>query len=105
MNGRRAHELSLNGTALNSFKLDFNTLLTRTIRTMQDKGVEDATITAKIDISLTTEGNPNTHADDSVEELEYTAPKFKHKVTASMQVKKEASGETGGKKFALRWNA
>ena len=45
------HELSLNGTALNSFKLDFDTLLTRTIRTMQDKGVEDATITAKIDIS------------------------------------------------------
>ena len=100
----QGYRLSLDGPAFNGMKKDFDSLLTRTILAMQDKGVEDATITAKVDIRLTTEGNPNVNAPDSPEEQEYIAPRFKHKVTAAMQIKDEMSGVTGGKKFELVWD-
>ena len=105
MGSKRGYEVSLHGTALNSFKVDFNNLLTKTIRTMQEKGVEDAAITAKIDINLSRAEGPNLYSPDSEEEREYTVPKFKHKVTASMQMKEEVTGKTGGKKFELVYDS
>ena len=100
----QGYKLSLDGPAFNSLKTDFDRLLTTTIAKMQDKGVEDATITVKLDINLMTEGNPNVNAPNSPAEQEYIAPEFKHKVTAAMQEKQEASGKTGGKKYELIWD-
>ena len=101
---KQGYELSLDGPAFNSLKLDFKNLLTRTIRTMKEKSVEDASINVKVTIGLTTETGPNLNAPDSAEERERTIPKFTHKVTATMQMKDEASGTAGGKKFELLWD-
>ena len=105
MGSKQGHEVSLFGTALNGFKLDFNTLLTKTLRAMQEKGVEDATVTAKIDITLSTEEGPNLYAPDSEQERECISPKFKHKVTATLHVKEDLSGKTGGKAYELKYDS
>lgn len=51
--------LNLDSEAFNAFKSDFNMILRNTIATMQQKEVEDASITVKFDISLLQQANPN----------------------------------------------
>ena len=105
MGSKLGRELSLDGAALHDLKTDFNTLLTRTIRTMREKNVEEAAVTAKLEITLTTSDNPNLYAPDSAEERERVIPEFKHKVTATMKIKEEAAGETGGEEYELLYDS
>lgn len=99
-----AVELSLESEAFNAFKADFKQLLNSTLNTMQQKDVENASITAKFEISLQTGGNPNLRAPDSEDEREIIMPMFKHKITAAMQLKAEKSGFLGGPDFELVWD-
>lgn len=105
MGSKLGRELSLEGEALRDLKTDFNTLLTRTIRTMREKNVEEAAVTAKLEITLTTSDNPNLYAPDNTEERERVIPEFKHKVTATMKIKEEAAGETGGEEYELLYDS
>ena len=97
-------ELSLDSEAFNGFKSDFRQLLNSTLNTMQQKDVETASITAKLEISLQPCANPNLGAPDSVGEREIIMPMFKHKVTASMQLKAEKAGFLGGSDYELLWD-
>ena len=95
--------LNLDSDAFNAFKSDFNMILRNTIATMQQKGVEDASITVKFDILLLQQANPNVDAPDSIGERDITSPTFKHKVTASMKIKSEKGGYVGGPDYELVW--
>lgn len=96
--------LNLDSDAFNAFKSDFNMILRNTIATMQQKGVEDASITVKFDILLLQQANPNVDAPDSIGERDITSPTFKHKVTASMKIKSEKGGYVGGPDYELVWD-
>lgn len=96
--------LNLDSDAFNAFKSDFNMILQNTIATMQQKGVEDASITVKFDILLLQQANPNVDAPDSIGERDITSPTFKHKVTASMKIKSEKGGYVGGPNYELVWD-
>ena len=97
-------ELSLDSEVFNAFKSDFKQLLNSTLNTMQQKEVETATISAKFEINLITDGNPNLSNPESTDEREVTIPMFKHKVTASMQFKSEKSGFVGSPDLELVWD-
>lgn len=96
--------LTLDSEAFNAFKQDFQQILNSTLSTMQQKEVEDASITAKFDINLQAAGNPNVGATDSYDEREITIPIFKHKIVASMKIKAEKSGYVGGPDYELVWD-
>lgn len=97
-------KLTLESEAFNAFKQDFHMLLNSTLATMQQKEVEDASISVKFDISLQTLANPNVDAPDSSTEREVVVPMFKHKVTAAMKIKSEKSGFVGGPDYELVWD-
>lgn len=93
--------LNLDSDAFNAFKSDFNMILRNTLLTMQQKDVEDASITVKFDISLLKQANPNVDSPDSIGERDITSPTFKHKVAASMKIKSEKGGYVGGPDYEL----
>lgn len=97
-------KLTLDSEAFNAFKQDFHMLLNRTLATMQQKEVEEASISVKFDISLQTLANPNVDAPDSSTERDVVVPMFKHKVTAAMKIKSEKSGFVGGPDYELVWD-
>ena len=97
-------ELSLESETFNAFKSDFKQLLNSTLNTMQQKDVENASITAKFEICLQSGGNPNLETPDSENEREIIIPMFKHKITAAMQLKAEKSGFLGGPDYELAWD-
>ncbi len=96
--------LNLDSDAFNAFKSDFNMILRNTLLTMQQKDVEDASITVKFDISLLKQANPNVDSPDSIGERDITSPTFKHKVAASMKIKAEKGGYVGGSDYELVWD-
>lgn len=96
--------LSLDSEAFNGFKLDFKQLLNSTLSTMQEKEVDQASITAKFEITLIQSGNPNLDAPESDSERYVTIPMFKHKITASMKLQSEKTGTLGGMDFELIWD-
>lgn len=100
----KTFSLSLDNETFNGFKVDFLQLLNATLSTMQEKGVDQASITAKFDITLTKTGNPNLNAPDAESEREYIAPLFKHKIVAAMKLQSEKTGTLGGKDYELLWD-
>lgn len=94
---KNSWELSIEGDALNGFKQDINRMIDKTVLTMQQKDVETAVITAKLEITFP-EGA-------SQEENFILFPTFRHKVSAAMQFKAESSGFFGGPDYQLVWNA
>lgn len=96
--------LNLESEAFNAFKSDFNMILRNTLSTMQQKEVEDASISVKFDVSLIQQANPNLDAPDSHGERDITSPTFKHKITANMKIKSEKGGYVGGPDYELVWD-
>lgn len=86
-----AMELSLKGETFTALKEDFDAVLGRTIKNMESKGADEATITLKLGISL------EKTTDFSGEEAEeVTKPSFKHDISSVMQVKDKKSGALTG---------
>lgn len=96
--------LNLESDAFNAFKADFNMILRNTLATMQQKEVEDASISVKFDVSLIQQPNPNVDSPDSHSERDIVSPTFKHKVTAAMKIKSEKGGYVGGPDYELVWD-
>lgn len=96
--------LNLESEAFNAFKADFNMILKNTLTTMQQKEVEESSITVKFDVLLMQLLNPNVDSPDSSGERSITSPTFKHKITANMKIKTEKGGAVGGRDFELYWD-
>lgn len=93
-----AMELSLKGETFTALKEDFDAVLGRTIKNMENKGADEATITLKLGISL------EKTTDFSGEEAEEVAkPSFKHDISSVMQVKDKKSGALTGD-YQLVWD-
>lgn len=96
--------LSLESEAFNGFKQDFKTILNSTFATMQEKDVDNATITAKFEIALLPGATPNVSDPDSPSERSFVAPMIKHKITANMKLQSERAGVLGGPDWELVWD-
>lgn len=93
-----AMELSLKGDTFTALKEDFDAVLARTLKNMESKGADEATITLKLGISL------EKTTDFSGEEAEeVTKPSFKHDISSVMQVKDKKSGALTGD-YQLVWD-
>ncbi len=93
-----AMELSLKGDTFTALKEDFDAILARTLKNMESKGADEATITLKLGISL------EKTTDFSGEEAEeVTKPSFKHDIGSVMQVKDKKSGALTGD-YQLVWD-
>lgn len=90
--------LSLDGTTFFAMKKDFDDVLNRTIGNMQMKGASDATITLKLDVSIT-KGITNVNGMNR----DYNKPAFKHQVSSVLQIKDKATGQLAGE-MVLEWD-
>lgn len=91
-----SYNLTLDGEVMSELKSDFNSMLTSTINTMQQKNVDSASVILKLEI--------NFPESETADEIGFLFPTFKHKVSASMQFKSEKSGYFGGNNFKLVWD-
>lgn len=71
---------------------NFNRVLQRLFKSMIDSGSTDGSITLKIDVSLAQEYIPNYDPDVEGESRKISKPAFKHKVTSTVTVRDEVSG-------------
>lgn len=91
-----SYNLTLDGEAMFELKHDFDNMLARTLDTMQQKNVNSASVTLRLEIDFP--------AGEIKDEAVFLFPMFKHKVSASMQLKSEKSGYFGGNNFKLVWD-
>lgn len=78
-----------------AFKTDFDAVLKATIRKMIENNETEGTLTAKVNILLTTE------TDDRG--VEYVRPTLVHKVSSVVQAKSSQGGLLNGQ-YALEWD-
>ena len=90
--------LSLDGATFSAMKKYFDDVLNRTIGNMQMKGASDATITLKMDVSIT-KGITNINGTN----MDYNKPAFKHQVSSVLQIKDKATGQLAGE-MVLEWD-
>ncbi len=85
-------KMTLDSDIFDQLRTDFNFVLQRLIGNMPEKESNDGSMTLKLDISLDNEYIPNFDENVDGETREIHKPKFKHKVTSSVQIKDEKSG-------------
>lgn len=100
----KPYEISLDSEAFNGLKHDFKSLANTTIYTMLQKDVQDAKIVMTVEIHIEDDYAPDRQITAYAAEREIKVPSFKHKTSASMQIKNEKSGTIDGKDTELVWD-
>lgn len=95
--------LTLDGTAFSKMKEDFNSILKKTLDNMQAKDSREATITLKLNISLTDAEAPDFSVPYENAMRNIKKPRFDHKISSAMQIKSEESGSLKGE-YELAWD-
>lgn len=85
-------KLVLEDSTFEEARQNFNRVLQRLLKNMIDSGSLEGAINLKIDVSLVQEYIPNYDPEVEGESRKIQKPKFKHKVTSSITVKDELSG-------------
>ena len=93
----KTYELLITDDIFSGLRLDFNTMLRRTLHTMQSKGSDTGEVNLKLKIFLSHELQETGSIIFGKEEKEYINPKFEHKVTSVIQMKDEVTGTIEGK--------
>ena len=88
----KTYKLLITDEIFSSLIADFNEMLKKTILTMQSKESENGKINLELKISL----NQKLSGFENKEKKVFVNPKFHHKVTSSIQIKDEVSGEIDG---------
>lgn len=87
-------KISLENGTLVEARETFDSFLQGTISRMKEKSIEDADVTLKLKVKMTT-------ADIYDSDEKIYIPKFDYKVTTSYQEKAECSGSCGGADYEL----
>lgn len=95
-------ELSIEGVAFDGLRTDFDKIIKRTIANMQRRESSKADITVKLTINLEDVSVPDYDGPQGATRMAKTL-KFDYKVSSSMQIKDEESGNLKGD-YELRWN-
>lgn len=91
-------KLSLDGDAFAVLKEDFDLALGRVLGEMEMRKSDEATITLKLDISLTPS---SVNCGGEIKDI--TKPAFAHQITSVIQVKDKVTGKMKGE-FAMVWD-
>lgn len=103
MNGNDILTLNINSNAFQAMKDDFDKVLKRTLGNMQVKESDEATLTLKLNISLTEMDVPDFDSAYPNAMRKIHKPRFDHKVSSVMQIKTEESGHLKGE-YELVWD-
>ena len=95
--------LTLDSTAFSKLKEDFNSILKKTLGNMQVKDSREATLTLKLNISLTDAEAPDFSVPYENAMRNIKKPRFDHKISSVMQIKNEESGSLKGE-YELIWD-
>ena len=89
-------DISLTSAAFTGLRADFEAVLSRTLSSMQQQGVDSAAVklNLKIDFRHATANNPRVDGLDATRDM--IMPEFEHKVTSILQTKDEAVGKQAG---------
>lgn len=85
-------KLDFESDTFSDMKRNMNFVLQRLLGNMQEKGATDGSMTLKMDVTLDAAYIPNYDPNVEGETRRIAKPKFKHKVTSSVQIKDEKSG-------------
>lgn len=85
-------ELRLDGELFDQVREDFNFVLQRLLGNMQEKGADSGALTLKLEIDFDTDRIQNFDPDIEGETRTINKPKFKHKITSTVQIKDEKGG-------------
>ena len=85
-------QLTLDGDTFEQVKRDFNFVLQRLLGNMQEKEAMEGSMTLKLEVSLDNEYIPNYDPKIEGESRKIQKPKFKHKITSTVQIKDEKGG-------------
>lgn len=85
-------KMTLDSDIFDQLRTDANFVLQRLIGNMFEKESDEGTMTLKLEISFDNEFIPNYDKNVDGETREIHKPKFKHKITSSVQIKDEKSG-------------
>ena len=86
-------KLDFNSDTFKKMKSDMNFVLQRLIRNMQEQEANEGSMTLKIDIIMVKEFIPDYSPDTKREAREISKPQFRHRVTSSVKINDEKSGE------------
>lgn len=103
MSNSKKWALSLNGETFNAFKSDFDQMLRKLLTEMEKREGEEATINAKIVVSLTKDQERDFECNGYDGMKDIVKPAFKHEISTVMQVKNKKSGSLGGN-MKLVWD-
>lgn len=103
MIGESIQELVIEDVTFEEARMNFNRVLQRLFKNMLDSNSMDGSINLKFDISLERDYIPNYDPEVEGESREIHIPKFKHKVSSSITVKDELSGNKNPE-MQLVWN-
>ena len=92
---------SMDSEAFAKLRLDFDKLLSQTIRSMMQKQSSSASLGLKLDIELERTTVIDNRAPDGVRSV--ILPRFTHKVSSVIQMKTEEKGKTEGA-YELSWD-
>lgn len=95
--------LTLDSTAFSKMKEDFNSILKKTLGNMQIKESREATLTLKLNISLTDAEAPDFSVPYENAMRNIKKPRFDHKISSVMQIKNYESGSLKGE-YELVWD-
>lgn len=95
--------LTIESDTLNAFKSDFNQMLRKLLRTMEQQEAEEGKLTAQITVKLTPGEARDFEANGHDAMRDIITPKFDHKVGISMQFKDEKTGSLGGG-YEMLWD-
>ncbi len=95
--------LSLNGSAFNALKADFDSILRNTLSNMELKGADSAEMSIKLKISLERDQTEDFDASYAGAMRDIIKPKFDHTVQSVLQIKDKKDGTLSGN-YELVWD-
>ena len=95
--------LTLENDTFNAFKSDFNQMLRKLLRTMEEQEAEEGVLTAKMTVKLKQDSARDFQTNGYDGTREITKPTFDHKVGITLQFKDEKSGTLGGD-YEMVWD-
>ncbi|MCC8157264.1 MAG: hypothetical protein LIO54_08315 [Oscillospiraceae bacterium] len=85
-------EMTLESETFETPRQNFNRVLQRLFKSMIESGSNEGSITLKVDVTLATEFIPNFDPEIEGETRQIAKPSFKHKVSSTVTVKDEMTG-------------
>lgn len=89
-------ELTLNGNTFATLKRDFDRMLICTLKSMERRRVDEATLTVKLKIELEGSTTRDYQANGYDAKRDIIKPKFAHEITTAMQIKEKTGGDMAG---------